>query len=623
MKNKVYQSVEKKNEDYGAFLRTTNEKNHRQSNILFNKSKVIYEKFTSESGRFAYFECNDKLFPAARPINSRFRKDNGMQLTDISRFYQENGNILLIGEGGAGKTTSLLAAWKKMIDLYDTLHYIPLYIPLNEANKTIKGEEESFIQKYINDTYKVKASEMNDLVSDSSQRGEKVFLLLDGFNEITDRNKQIAVAKEIKRMGDYDTFRIIMTSRFDFLSTYEMEGFHKYSILPLDETVIKNYLVETEIPVENAPIAILSNPMILTLYANMCLIKEMISESMSLPFFKNRTKGEVIANFLMCQIGKSFSVEDISATYLNYITLFVVCPYIAYLIEKKGRFDLSFSNLNSVIRDALEHSCSEMDYYFARDLYCLSSYYPFKLKVSSDTISSISKLLLEDFAVLQCEERVLYFRHQYFRDFFSALFICNDCEMFIRKGGKLTSLGERILPEYISSFIGDLKQEYVIETTNQEDFFFSLTRRITEARVDNSDIIINNIIGILILAKNKNLSRMDLTKLDLSKVSLNGVIFSTGRNSASFNNALIAERTFLPQGHIGQVRSAVYSPDSRIILSAGDTTVKEWDNVTGLCVQTYEGHTNLVNSACFHPSGKYILSAANDNTVREYFASVS
>ncbi|MBO6089707.1 MAG: hypothetical protein J6P37_05300, partial [Lachnospiraceae bacterium] len=107
MKNKVYQSVEKKNEDYGAFLRTTNEKNHRQSNILFNKSKVIYEKFTSESGRFAYFECNDKLFPAARPINSRFRKDNGMQLTDISRFYQENGNILLIGEGGAGKTTSL------------------------------------------------------------------------------------------------------------------------------------------------------------------------------------------------------------------------------------------------------------------------------------------------------------------------------------------------------------------------------------------------------------------------------------------------------------------------------------------------------------------------------------
>jgi hypothetical protein len=69
-------------------------------------------------------------------------------------------------------------------------------------------------------------------------------------------------------------------------------------------------------------------------------------------------------------------------------------------------------------------------------------------------------------------------------------------------------------------------------------------------------------------------------------------------------------------GHMGSVRSAVFSPDGKSILTASlDKTAKLWD-LSGKCLVTFSGHSLLVYSAVFSPDGKSILTASFDNTAK-------
>ena len=74
-------------------------------------------------------------------------------------------------------------------------------------------------------------------------------------------------------------------------------------------------------------------------------------------------------------------------------------------------------------------------------------------------------------------------------------------------------------------------------------------------------------------------------------------------------------KTFI--GHIDGVRSCVFSPDGKKILSASyDKTLKLWDVKTGTIIRTFIGHSDGVNDCAFTPDGKKILSVSSDSTLR-------
>ena len=71
------------------------------------------------------------------------------------------------------------------------------------------------------------------------------------------------------------------------------------------------------------------------------------------------------------------------------------------------------------------------------------------------------------------------------------------------------------------------------------------------------------------------------------------------------------------KGNIGNVRLAVFSPDSsRILTISEDNTVKIWDTLTGKCTRTLEGDKDVFVSAEFSPDGLHVATVLNNKIVK-------
>ncbi len=75
--------------------------------------------------------------------------------------------------------------------------------------------------------------------------------------------------------------------------------------------------------------------------------------------------------------------------------------------------------------------------------------------------------------------------------------------------------------------------------------------------------------------------------------------------------------TVIQRGHLGAVKSAVFSPDGKFLVTGGrDRTAKLWEVSTGREMRTFIGHEGTVQALCFSPDGKYIATGSTDKTVK-------
>ncbi|MEQ8156128.1 MAG: hypothetical protein ABRQ25_14775 [Clostridiaceae bacterium] len=643
-------------------------KNIRQ--LLIENSRLNHKKFHSAGMPFHDLIINEDIMPGLQiksdeVIETEIKVNGELKVTlleGIKKLWEKDiFHTSVIGEGGMGKTVSLLKLWNLFLE--GSCSPIPIYIELNNYNAYyVKSENESlhnrnYIMNVITKNYlgieKISDEDRNALSEllkkKNSQEGKHVpsiILLLDGLNEVTVTKKDLIY--EINEfIKNYSGVQLIITSRYELKNMSQYMGyFNKIELLKLTDNQILNYLKNSNLekPIDKT-FDLLRNPMMLTIYSITCHMLKVNRNTKLILKDKVETYGELMWNYKEAQLMKS---ADIDEQFIKYsFVLNHVIPYLGFKMESMGKFELT--------REDLENSINEI----CERLHCKEFIKGYRMYSGKDTMKmlKLGKLdwpdeddrfneymdinkSLDILYYTDENENIIKFTHQNFRDFFAACHVLNEIKINIVKNESMNEnempqvLKEKPLSAYVRKCIGEIEGEhYNVPIIDRKNKMWSInhykdtiiTKELNNCRNifdDNIGYTVSNLVEILKSVR-MDFTGMNLSYLDLRKCLLNGVRFSRWYGNiitnTNFDGSLIDMKIFINHGHKDAITSAVYSPDGKYIVSASwDNTLKEWNKETGMCIRTYVGHENTVTSSVYSPDGKYIISASWDNTLREW-----
>jgi WD40 repeat protein len=627
---------------------------------LFTGSRRHYEDLCGENGRFRNLDISDIILQEPNkewldnPIKSFTGSRGGFSkeplaaggdkctlLEVIPMLWQEGCKHAVVkGDGGMGKTVSLVRLWDEFTKKYHAGGPVPVFIQLNEINTVPEEKRMDFILSAIARDYfdgRVSADEIMRFLKEPRDV-PAVLLLLDGFNEVTVDNKEL-LNQIRKLMEQARGVQVVITSRYDMRSAYGWGQIHLLELRGLEEKQVREYLEKkkSKMP-EGGLLPLLRNPMMLTLYTSTCEVQGRYAGDFK---EKVKTAGELLWNFMEAQAVKlpERLLDDQEEIARYRFLLKCLLPALGYEMEKAGLFSFTPEQLHGHVDDYCARFGRE-DFFDAFPEYA-KYIRSLGLGVCADTIAKIDRreflkdLMVNKLSLLVEAEGVYGFLHQDFRDYFAAVHVRNEMVMGFKVKQVPELLRQGTISFFVRRFLGQIEGEhrarpYLVKgqgwklDENKDSYLYKVMDLCRGHFDGDMGFAVWNIVETWKEVRGE-LSGADLSGLDLGKVCLNGVVCSRyykGKYvSAVFNESLLHEFNLFPQGHLSKVSSAVYSNDGKRILSASwDNSIREWDTATGQCLRTLRGHTNLVSSALYSSDDKKILSASWDNTIKEWDA---
>lgn len=639
-----------------------------QSLSVYSLSKHLRkgsQKFYSDlrkNGRFRYLDIVEQLLPQSQVyiteplVELQSQPGNIGSLKESIETLQEQTprHVVLVGEGGLGKTVSLLILWQQYLEDENT---IPIFIPLNDYNQA--DDRRHFVRNYIARYYLQQPhpsdTEKNLLWQllvrsrdEPEQTKPAVLLLLDGFNELTvDKTQLLEELKELIEVGQET--QIVAVSRSDMRRDFNWLSFHEIKLTYLPKEKIVQYLDNlSNATYPSSPVLqqLITIPLNLTLYAT---TSEIIAKHDSSDVFSFRNPatgaGDLLWNYLEAQPIKVYEQGRGNAQVYYYkFALQHVLPYFSYEMERRGQFELSESDLNDSI-DRFYKRFEENG--FLNDFLKTFPYYrsceELMKDLSADRVEvqikrdeGIKELLCKKLGILVQEGAAYRLLHQNFRDFLAALHVYQDILLAEEFNTVPSTIGQSLLSKEVRNYIGELAGEHhnnplskLKENSYQEIEFAvtPLTRLIDRLRGrfdEEVKLTIKNVVMIWTSV------RGELTEADLSNLYLKDIPFNSVRCyrkkddtyfGVNFNGSLLDQKDFLPDGGgTSVIQDACYSPDgTKIIYCANNLvtyggTVDEWSKE--ICQQVFINEEREVVDICYSPDGKQILSISDDNTFK-------
>ena len=547
------------------------------------------------SGSYRLKEINENLFPELKAFNQgeKIFFDTQKGQVSLLSFLMDTNNInymtiFLFGEGGMGKTVSMISSTEVLSELQGE-NYFPIYIPLYEIND-IEDDGKELLEKYMFEEIWQGDKDVYDYFSKPNNIKESVIFFLDGFNELGTeiRNK---IAKEIKHLINRNRGKIIVSSRdeglLDFPSFYKYEDeIVQLKIEALKEDQIRNYLKTCgmDYPEDNNRLKdVLSNPLMLALYAN---YKEYNKRDQGTPrylswYFSPVNAGQIIWNFLQAQVIKLWLNNDEIIWAINsYISVNFVSAYIGYKMEVNQKYSVTISLIKVWIQEL--HEESEILSNIFNDLCVRGLEQEFTKgnaidwKLNGDEIEKRLCLFInffeeptytEENVMFNPEECKVKFMHQQFRDCYAAIY---RKKVLAKKSWYLDDAWSKTISPAVLRFCADL--------FSKKDLT-SLIENVRGIEFEKRNVVLTNILNICKIVYGNDFTNFDFSNLDLRHVYLGGIKMSS---DTKFENTKVSHSTFLPEGHEGKVNAISVLKSGKFSISGGeDQCLIMWDIVTG------------------------------------------
>jgi WD40 repeat protein len=593
---------------------------------LIDLLSTKFQRKRKEHPSFRLIEIDDSLFPngiitfetEAKDSDDRLRKVKDIIAESWKRV--EKNHLMIQGEGGIGKTVTLLSIPDKLAPYSVPAIYIPLYELTGDTNS---------IEKYIKSILNNKANlydQLLELLDMDWDKGPQVLLLLDGFNEIASENRE-SIRQDIERWSEYAGIQIITSSRYDihgYVSVSYSNSVIKLQLLP--EGTIENFLKNNNLqyPDNDAIKKFIRIPLFLVLYVKTELILK-LRKTESSDFKESKNAGTIVWNYLQCELWK-FGKEDNNAK-AAIITMEFIAPYMAWKMQQQSLFNLNVKKSETspstidarrkkesfTFLDAVEEAYTEFTKQYAKVPNNFPLFHIQEALQKSNGIPEINLIrnLLEKHLCLFVKNGDVYqLMHQQFRDALAAIHLINS--IYLNGNNRPTEWNSTI-DHYVMQFVADLISE------DEANRLWEQNR--TNLQLEEAT---RNQLELQKRLRNNDFSELNFSGLDLSNISLfpyqvpNTTTLRLPHYADKMTGTMFSERTFSAEGHLNSICAVTVTPDGkRIISGSRDKTIRIWDLESGAPIgKPIEGHSNYVTAVAVTPDGKRIISGSYDNTIR-------
>ena len=594
----------------------------------FSQLKFHNKQQYERDGNYALGDINSELFPAIKDITTNnYYVDKINHTSSLIKYIDDNQknnvrkNLFLFGDGGMGKTITMLKTAEYLLN-----KDIPaIYIPLSKINLNKEDTIEEYLHKNVCGGNKGFWKILQDTMSMNYEDYPSVVLLLDGINELpVDREIAKRIVNDIKDkfIDGYKGVDLIITSRWydAYVMNSLTDNLTKLEMQQLGKLSINKYLEKMGLPTvhDKKMLSVISTPLFLSLYADVEKHKNKYEYIEDIKLIENPdTSGKIFQNFFQTQLFRAAEEKNFDRA-THYVLLDYMLPEIAYRMIKKHSNQMTISEEEVFeIQDEIEDKSKRYKWY-TRDK--LRKILGGGCNIDVDSLLTLARSL--NFLHKTDEG---YSLHQSFRDYFVACHIANEmlafCKNNERKQETSPVLEEVCFDIDILKFVSDLIREE--EATpykenngwvlpSKENMGISKTEQLLDlwrdAEGENAQNAIYNLFNVMSIGRKNKLFGCNFSRIDLRKCNLRGKMFVEWENEniypSNFDEAWIDYASFLTEGHYATI-TALCTDEKEFIFS-GDKSgvVKIFDINAQKCKKTTHFSNEPVVDMAWHSETK-------------------